>query len=353
MTATHRWRRKIGGAPALACVTLAGMEIRELTADSDLVHGLAALGEAIVAVDSPWAHPATARRWRSMLAHGWDGEPPRYWVGVDDGAVVGSAGMWASDYDNLDNAWFDLSVHPGHRRRGLGTTLLRHLEQVALEGGRPIVGCDGWESDAARAFAAHHGYEQKSQGLSRRQYLSDLPAGWAAAADEARATHAAAYELVEVVGALPDPLVDPAAVLWAGINDAPTDDLVIEDEKFPVERIRGYERAQLEVNRLYHLLARHRETGELGGHTIVAVDIERPQLGDQHDTTVAADHRGHRLGLVLKAGMLQWLARTEPQLQEITTWNAESNDHMIAVNEQLGYRVMGRALDWQRTLSRG
>ena len=97
-------------------------------------------------------------------------------------------------------------------------------------------------------------------------------------------------------------------------------------------------------------MARHRETGELGGHTVVAVEEQRPALADQHDTAVARAHRGHRLGLLLKAGMLLWLAEAEPQLETIDTWNAESNDHMIAVNEALGYRVMGRELQFQRDL---
>ena len=74
---------------------------------------------------------------------------------------------------------------------------------------------------------------------------------------------------------------------------------------------------------------------------------ERPEIGDQHDTAVVRAHRGHRLGLLLKAGMLLWLAEVEPQLETVDTWNAESNDHMIAVNEALGYRVMGRELQFQ------
>ena len=49
--------------------------------------------------------------------------------------------------------------------------------------------------------------------------------------------------------------------------------------------------------------------------------------------------------------MLRWLREDQPQVVSIDTWNAESNDHMIAVNEQLGYRVMGRGLEWQRTLA--
>ena len=60
------------------------------------------------------------------------------------------------------------------------------------------------------------------------------------------------------------------------------------------------------------------------------------------------EHRGHRLGLLLKAEMMRWLAEAEPQIATIDTDNAESNRHMIAVNERLGYRVVGRILQLQR-----
>jgi hypothetical protein len=134
----------------------------------------------------------------------------------------------------------------------------------------------------------------------------------------------------------------------ASINDAPLDDLDIEDEVFPPERIRTYEEAQRARGyRVHRVVARHRDTGELAGHTVVAVDSARPHLGYQHDTTVVQAHRGHRLGLLLKADMNLWLAESEPALRTVDTWNAESNDHMIAVNEALHYRWMGRGLELQ------
>jgi hypothetical protein len=137
----------------------------------------------------------------------------------------------------------------------------------------------------------------------------------------------------------------------ASINDAPLDDLDIEDEVFPPQRIRDYETACLaRGRRIYRLLARHRETGALAGHTVVAVDRERPAIGYQHDTSVLREHRGHRLGLLLKSGMNLWLREAEPQLETVDTWNAESNRHMISVNEALGYRWMGRGLEYQRGL---
>jgi hypothetical protein len=73
----------------------------------------------------------------------------------------------------------------------------------------------------------------------------------------------------------------------------------------------------------------------------VIVDPEAPSWGFQELTAVTRPHRGHRLGLLVKTAMLELLAQAEPQLEFIMTGNAAANDHMIAVNEQLGYEVAG------------
>ena len=38
--------------------------------------------------------------------------------------------------------------------------------------------------------------------------------------------------------------------------------------------------------------------------------------------------------------MLDWLAEAEPQLERIVTGNAAVNQHMIAINDQLGYELL-------------
>jgi RimJ/RimL family protein N-acetyltransferase len=48
--------------------------------------------------------------------------------------------------------------------------------------------------------------------------------------------------------------------------------------------------------------------------------------------------------------MLRWLADVEPGLATIDTWNMESNDFMIGVNERLGYEVLGREIQFQRDI---
>jgi RimJ/RimL family protein N-acetyltransferase len=87
------------------------------------------------------------------------------------------------------------------------------------------------------------------------------------------------------------------------------------------------------------VIARHRETGEIGGHTNVMISPHRRELGFQADTAVARAHRGRRLGLLVKIEMMRWLAEAEPQLETLETWNNADNRFMIRVNEALGYRL--------------
>ncbi len=51
------------------------------------------------------------------------------------------------------------------------------------------------------------------------------------------------------------------------------------------------------------------------------------------------EHRGHRLGLLVKVAMLAWLSAEEQGIRQIMTFNAVQNEHMIGVNAELGHRV--------------
>ena len=300
------------------------------------------------AVDSPFEHPWLPGQFATWLRRGYDGEAPMPYLATVDGEPVGAAFLRTSERDNLHLAWLWLYVLPVHRRRGHGRRIFEHLTSEARALGRSNVGIDGWDSPHATGFAASVGLQRKAQAIMRRQHLAELrPARLQELYDEAAAV-AGDYELVRIAGRTPPELVDAMVTLVSAINDAPTDDLDVEDEVFTPERLAAYEDATIEGgDRLYRVVARHRGTGELGGHTVVGVQSERPTTAEQHDTAVARAHRGHRLGMLLKAGMLLWLAEAEPQVETVDTWNAESNAHMIAVNEALGYRVLGRELQFQ------
>ena len=328
------------------------IDIHQFTPDdAGAVRAALEIDNAVRAADAPWTHHRLFARFQGYLRSGWDGEPPTPYLLSVGGRPVATAELSISERDNTHLAWVSLAVHPDHRRRGYGSALFEEMVHEAKALGRTSIGTYGWESERTSAFAARFGLEARSQSILRRQWIADLDYGRVRALYDEALTASGAYELVRIVGRTPPEMVDAMVELVAAINDAPTDDLDIEDEVFSPERLAAYEEAVLEQgDGLYRLVARRRDTGELGGHTVIAVEGQRPTIADQHDTAVARSHRGHRLGILLKAGMLLWLAEVEPQIETVDTENAESNSHMIAVNEALGYRFVAREIEFQRSL---
>ena len=328
------------------------MQIREYAAaDTDMVRQVVRVANAQMRVDSPWDHEETALGWSHWLKNGWDGDAPRAFVCVDDGSVAAHGELLMSSYDNLALVEISIGVDPARRRHGLGTSMLRRLIAESVAIGKASALMSGWDNAATRAFAAHHGFAPKLVEVCRRQTVADLDwTEFERLRSEAVAC-AREYRILRVAGRTPTTLLPALAELVGAINDAPNDELDIEDEVFPPERIERYEARTIATNRLYRVIAQHRSTGALAGHTVVAIEKDRPHIGEQDDTSVVAAHRGHRLGILLKAEMNVWLREVEPQLGTIDTWNAKSNKHMIAVNEALGYRPLGEIVNFQAPIA--
>ena len=71
----------------------------------------------------------------------------------------------------------------------------------------------------------------------------------------------------------------------------------------------------------------------------------------QQITLVHPEHRGHRLGMIVKAVNLRTLRAQEPAVRMIDTFNAEVNTHMIAINEAMGFRAVDRWANWQASVA--
>ncbi|WP_232828581.1 GNAT family N-acetyltransferase [Kribbella monticola] len=329
------------------------MDITRLSPDDEVGCAEAvALLTATAKLDCPEQLLPTPRSYAAHLKYGWDGDPGQSYLARDaDGFVAGLLSLELPTYDNTNLAWFEVEVHPDYRGRGIGSELVRYAEQLARRVGRNSIGTTTWDLPKAAAFAERHGYEQKSIEVNRRQDIAGLD--WSVVEDlYAEAVRASsAYELIRITGRLPEDLLEEMVAVTASINDAPRDELEIEDDEYSPERLRAYEDAQLAHDRtLYRVIARERATGVLAGHSTVTVERERPHIAEQADTAVSRDHRGHRLGALVKTGMLLWLREAEPAVTQLDTWNAESNAHMIAINEQLNYHIVARALDFQKSL---
>ena len=86
----------------------------------------------------------------------------------------------------------------------------------------------------------------------------------------------------------------------------------------------------------------HVATGTLVGLTTISVLAQRPDVVFQDDTVVLQEHRGNKLGLLIKVANMERLTEQFPDARVIYTWNAPENRYLLTVNQQLGFHDGGR-----------
>lgn len=243
--------------------------------------------------------------------------------------------------DNTDMGVIRGQVHPEARGRGVGTALRDAALRFVEDHGRKRLHLGAYVGSDGIAVLDHWGFTRTGVNAIRRLDLHSAPAGlWDRLRAEALAS-AEDYELVRQVGSTPPERYADLVKLHDAINDAPASDAAIEPDVWDEARLADYEEAMADRRQtLYRVMARHRGSGEWAGQSLLCVDEFSPSTAFQEDTSVVRAHRGHRLGLLMKAEMLRWISDARPEVAAIDTWNAVSNHHMIAINERLGATVV-------------
>ena len=361
------------GEISITDVTIDEVVIPDRLERPDAADFLAAVGvrNAVIAHDSgtrddvrPPAEIFTT--WRKQ-----DFEPKRMLVARLQGGIVARGVVEYRLGDAADTAWLEVQVVPELRGHGIGRAVAERLESVALSDGRTkgIVYAPSWVVGGER--------------LPSPTGFGDVPAG----SRETRLLRSLGYELEQVERgsrlALPvaadtlDSLLERASAaagadyrlhLWGThtppewrddiaylltrmSTDAPSAGLEEAEDPWTVERLLADEEEEAEGPRTPFVAAvEHVPTGHLVGFTELAAPAEYERPIDQEDTIVLREHRGHRLGMLLKAANLAHVQRVRPGHPAITTYNAEENRHMLAVNEALGFTPFVYEGAWRKNL---
>ena len=265
------------------------------------------------------------------------------------GNVIGWAATSRSlnEPDNAHIAWTELSVHPDHRRKGLGRALLAELTR-ASEGQHPDLLFMGMASDRVPAGGSFLRSLNAQPGLPMKTNQLDL-----AAVDQAQIAawakiEAPGYTLERIDNVVPERLMRAYVDAANGMNDAPRGDLKMADWKLTPEQVHDHESWVEQVGAEWWLIvAVHDATGEGAGFTEVMYDVKQPWVVWQRGTATAPKHRGHKLGLLMKAVNLQRILRERPDAGYIRTGNANTNSQMLGINTQLGFKVAWQSTIWQ------
>lgn len=245
--------------------------------------------------------------------------------------------------ENKHLAELEINVLPEHRRRGIGRAL--HEEAVRLAEGRTTLlgeanapmGADG----VARPFAESLGYRPVHE---EHHLVLDLPAAVPATGPGVGADDG--WVVRTWIDTCPDDLRERFVGLRNQMEqDVPRGDLDVEPAAYSLERLEQEEKRMAKA--YISIVAAAERDGELGGYSKVML----PRGGDfawQDDTLVMPEHRGHRLGLRLKAATLALITAEHPERRAIHTWTDPHNTAMYRTNERFGFRAVERLFEMQR-----
>jgi GNAT superfamily N-acetyltransferase len=327
------------------------MQITRLEpADDDGVRVCHSTTIAARAADDPVAEPQSLAAFGGWLRVGYGGTPSETWYvpasaapdgsGPLDGAMAGFFRLELPDLENTDRGFLSLIVHPAARRHGVGSALLRHALARAAASGRSLLATVVVVGSTGETFVNRLGAEPGIVDVRRILHVRSVPTGHFARLRAEAAERADGYSLVRWTGQVPEERLELVAAALNAMNDAPREEGWFEDDLWDADRVRDRGNAWLRATgtQCYSVAAVHDVTGEMAGLTQLYADAAHPTWAHQGNTSVTKAHRGHRLGLLIKASLMEWLAAAEPALEQVSTDNAAPNSFMIAVNEALGYR---------------
>jgi GNAT superfamily N-acetyltransferase len=280
-----------------------------------------------------------------------------FWLMHVGGTTVGTYRLDLPMLDNLDFVELALCIDPPHQHRGHGRTLLAHATDRIAQLGRHQVAvgvnepADGPPNRAMR-FAAAMGATRSLGEMRRVLDLTALDTDRLATMRAEAEKASVGYQLVSWTNRCPDDLVDDFAALYARMStDAPLGDLDIEPERWDADRIREREATIRDQGRTQIVTAaRVGPDGPLVAFTDIAATRHDPLNAFQWSTLVVKEHRGHRLGALVKLANLERARIEAPAARRLHTWNADVNSYMIAINEAMGFRVAQRESVWRLDL---
>ncbi|GGW70510.1 GNAT family N-acetyltransferase [Streptomyces xantholiticus] len=254
-----------------------------------------------------------------------------------DGSYDGVATLVLfTDESNRHTAFLDqLAVHPGARRRGVGSRLWDALRRELVADGRTSVSTVLELDGPGRPFAARHGFESAlplawyvqniQDALAAHPMLPDLPDG---------------YSYTHWTGVVPGALADAFAEAHNAMEDAPMGDVDRSAPRWDAARVRTAARVIEDRGGVIlssAVLHTADDVDTVAAYTELVLRDPSDVRAVQYDTVVVPAHRGRGLGRAVKRHMMGVVAAERPRVRETATTVADENGPMLAVNDRLGY----------------
>lgn len=288
-----------------------------------------------------------------------------------DGEIAGFVGIsWARASEHTANV--NLAVRPELRDPALEDALLAEAESVARPNGRDVLHTFNFTTADFDGERLHSPTGAGSVPLQAISTLCLLRNGYQLGQVERGSTYnlqgpwerndqllaeamaAAGPDYRPVWWEIPTPpeYADGyAAAITRMVTDIPSGELTFEEDPWDAERVLDRDHRRLQAGQTMAVTAViHEPTGELVAMNELAIGGDRSRSSENYGTIVMSEHRGRRLGTVVKCfGLRRWheLVPTSPLVE---TFNAEENRHMLNVNEAVGFVPVCWSGEWHKNL---
>lgn len=310
-----------------------------------VMHGLYGLAEQ---EELPGDPPTPLERRVLEWRHRPESEDAPRWLLWDGDELIGMGIVWIDLEQNLENAFARAWIRPDRRGEGLFRTIAGPMLDLMDELGRIRVDTYVLKGASETALCERLGlrsvYNEKRSRLVMAAVDRDLMQSWVDRAPE----RASDYHLLTLRTPFPTEVVAPYAELQFQMNTAPMEDFEFEDEVITPERWLEREQWLADTKReLYAMVAVHTRTGVHAGSTSISYDPLHPVQAWQWETVVHPDHRNKGLGRWLKGANILRILEERPDIRWIDTWNAGSNEPMLAINVAMGFEAIVFPESWQ------
>lgn len=242
-----------------------------------------------------------------------------------------------------------VEVLPEYRHRGLGKKLFGKLVQLAIDKERRLIMMQTYSTAPAgevfmKRIRAKPGLATHINQLRVLDVDSKLMQQWINQAH----SRAAVFELGFWDAAYPDEEIDVIAKLWDLTNQAPRGELEFKDVHMSADELRQMEKMYFARGiQRWTFYVKEKSSKKFAGYTETMWNPNRPMLLEQGFTGVFPEFRGKGLGRWLKAAMIEKILNDRPQVQFIRTQNADINEHMLKINNQMGFKPYISSTIWQ------
>ena len=304
---------------------------------------------------------------REGLPRWHDRNAPRVLFVARVGGVIVGRGIAVLSTED-ESAHLVIEVADDFRRRGIGGALYERLAAAASAAGKTVFQSDyfsgvaegGAQLESPSGFGSIAADDDSAQFLVARGYHLEmvmrcsrlaLPADAADVTQKRRGAAVAAgddYRVVRWVGSTPDEWLRDVAVIRGRIQaEAPHGDMLVPEEDWTEDRVRETDATEARGGRTFLVSAAvYVPSGRLIAFNDLSVPPELDRPVEQGITLVLKEHRGHRLGMLLKTDNIQALEENFPGHPSITTMNAEENRPMLSVNEAVGFVATAKLSAW-------